>query len=136
MNELLRISVADDESDMRDYFRAILPRLGYEVVSVAENGRQLVEDCRSCHPDLVITDVRMPEMDGLEAATRIAAEFAVPVLLVSSQPDPQGAETTDGNGDGKDGAAVRQFVFLEKPINQRRLKAGIVDAIRHGNGGQ
>lgn len=132
MNELLRISVADDESDMRDYFRAILPRLGYEVVSVAENGRQLVEDCRSCHPDLVITDMRMPEMNGLEAARRIAAELAVPVLLVSSQPDPQRAET-DGNGDGKDGAAVRQFVFLEKPINQRRLKAGIADAIRHGN---
>ena len=42
MNESLRISVADDEPDMRDYFRKVLQRLGHRVVSVASNGEELV----------------------------------------------------------------------------------------------
>ena len=50
MNRSLRIAVADDEPDMRDYFQQILPRLGHEVVAVAENGRELVEQCRDRGP--------------------------------------------------------------------------------------
>ena len=46
MNRALRIAVADDEPDMRDYFRKILPRLGHQVVSAAETGRELLEQCR------------------------------------------------------------------------------------------
>ena len=68
MNESLRIAVADDEADMRDWFERILPTLGHQVVSVAENGRELVEHCRTLNPDLAITDVKMPEMDGIDAA--------------------------------------------------------------------
>ena len=55
----------DDEADMRYYLQKILPLLGHEVVAVAENGRQLVEQCRASHPDLVITDIKMPELDGI-----------------------------------------------------------------------
>ncbi|OYV81622.1 MAG: response regulator, partial [Planctomycetia bacterium 21-64-5] len=55
MNEPLRISVADDEADMRDWFERMLPTLGHQVVSVAENGVELVEHCRALKPDLVIT---------------------------------------------------------------------------------
>ena len=68
MSRALRIAVADDEPDMRDYFRTILPRLGHEVVAVAETGRELVEQCRATRPDLVITDIKMPDMDGIDAA--------------------------------------------------------------------
>jgi len=80
----LRIVVADDELDIRDYFKTLLPRLGHEVVGLAENGRQLVELCASEHPDLVITDVTMPEMDGLEAAERIARTQDIPIIIVSA----------------------------------------------------
>ena len=60
----LRIAVADDEPDMREYFERILPRLGHEVVAVAATGTELVEQCRRERPDLVITDIKMPDMDG------------------------------------------------------------------------
>jgi len=72
---VLRIAVADDEPDMRKYFETILPRFGHEVVSVAENGRQLVEHCRTLQPDLVITDIKMPDMDGLELLKQFRQEY-------------------------------------------------------------
>jgi two-component system, response regulator PdtaR len=69
MSQALRIAIADDEPDMRDYFQQVLPRLGHTVVAVAQNGRELVELCRTKNPDLVITDIKMPEMDGIDAAS-------------------------------------------------------------------
>ena len=50
MTRSLRIAVADDEPDMRDWFRTILPLLGHEVVAVAEDGRDLIEKCRATRP--------------------------------------------------------------------------------------
>ena len=79
----LRIAVADDEPDMRQFFRELLPQLGYEVVAVAETGRQLAEQCRAAHPELVITDIKMPDMDGIQAAAQVNREREVPVILVT-----------------------------------------------------
>jgi response regulator NasT len=84
MTPSLRIAVADDEKDMRDYFQKMLPRLGHQVVAVAHDGRELVEQCRGLQPDLVITDYRMPELDGLEACAALQHEHPVPVILVSA----------------------------------------------------
>ena len=50
MTRRLRIAVADDEPDMRDYFATILPSFGHEVVTVARNGRELVEQCAKRAP--------------------------------------------------------------------------------------
>jgi response regulator NasT len=80
----LQIVVADDEQDMRDYFRKILPRLGHKVLACAENGQELVDQCRKLKPDLVITDIKMPDMDGIEAASHIYADNPIPVILVSA----------------------------------------------------
>jgi CheY-like chemotaxis protein len=71
MNGSLKIAIADDELDMRDYFQQILPLLGHQVIAVARDGRELVDLCAATRPDLVITDIKMPDMDGIEAATRI-----------------------------------------------------------------
>jgi AmiR/NasT family two-component response regulator len=116
----LRIVVADDELDMREYFSKILPRLGHQVVAAASNGAELVERCRALHPDLVITDVKMPEMDGIDAATRICQEEAIPVLLVSAYHDPaliQRAETDPIMG------------YLVKPIKQADLESAVALAM-------
>ena len=84
MDRPLRIAVADDEPDIRDYFRRMLPRLGHEVVAVAGDGRELVEQCRAACPDLVITDVCMPELDGAEAAEAVCRERPTPFILLSA----------------------------------------------------
>src|SRR5438105_12831711 len=84
MTRSLRIVVADDEQDAREYLREILTRLGHEVV-LAQGGRQLVELCRSFNPDLIIVDIKMPDMDGLEAAVAVnQADTKIPVILISA----------------------------------------------------
>jgi response regulator NasT len=85
----LRIAVADDERDMRQFFEELLPRLGHEVVAVAGNGQELVERCRSTRPDLVITDIKMPDLDGIDAAAAVNREKLVPVILLTGHHDTQ-----------------------------------------------
>jgi response regulator NasT len=88
MRPSLRIAVADDELDMREYFQKLLPRLGHQVVGAAKDGKALIELCRQTRPDLVITDIKMPDMDGIDAAVQIYNEQPVPVILVSAFHDP------------------------------------------------
>src|SRR5262245_51877391 len=83
----LRIAVADDERDTRQFFQELLSHLGHEVVAVAENGRELVKRCRDLRPDLVITDIKMHDLDGLQAAAEMNREGAVPVILVTGHQD-------------------------------------------------
>ena len=71
MTRSLRIAVADDEPGMRDYYQEILPLLGHQVACVAQTGRELVERCRDARPDLVITDIKMPDMDGIDAVVEL-----------------------------------------------------------------
>lgn len=89
MSGSLRIVVADDEPDMREYFQKLLPRLGHQVVGTAKTGLELLELCRRQQPDLVITDIKMPDLDGIDAATQLYQERPVPVILVSAFHDPE-----------------------------------------------
>jgi response regulator NasT len=66
----LRIAAADDERDTREHLQELLTRLGHEAVAVA-TGEQLVELCAASPPDLIITDVKMPDLDGIPAATEL-----------------------------------------------------------------
>src|SRR5262249_56639143 len=112
MTQPLRIVVADDEPDMRDYFRKILPRLGYQVVAAAETGRELVEQCRALHPDLVITDIKMPDLDGIDAAVTLYKEWPVPVILVSAYHEPELIRRAESD---------HIMAYLVKPIKQSDL---------------
>jgi len=112
----LRIAVADDEPDVREYFEKLLPRLGHQVVAVAATGTALVEACRRTQPDLVITDIKMPDMDGLEAVHRIRAERPVPVIVVTGYQDHASRERARNE-------AVR--VYLVKPVKRADLEAAL-----------
>ncbi len=70
MERSLRIIAADDELLIREYYQQALPALGHEVVAIVDTGAELIEKCRSLTPDLVITDIKMPDMDGINAAAR------------------------------------------------------------------
>jgi CheY-like chemotaxis protein len=88
MTRALRIAVADDEPDLREFYERMLPTMGHEVVATASSGSELVQRCLAVHPDLVITDIRMSDMDGIEAAARFCKEEPVPVILVSAYQEP------------------------------------------------
>lgn len=96
MNRSLRIVVAEDEPAMRKYLQETLTVLGHQVVSLAEAGRELVQQCLSLNPDLVITDIRMPDMDGLAAAAIYAKEL-VPIIIVSAHHDADLIERAEKN---------------------------------------
>ena len=84
MTKPLRIAIADDEAEIRRFFEEIVRRLGHEVTASVGSGRELVEQCGSPPPDLIITDVLMPGMDGIEAARQIGHEHPVSVIVISS----------------------------------------------------
>ena len=121
MNASLRIVVADDEPDMRDYFKKCLSRLGHQVIAVAENGRELVEHCQALQPDLVVTDIKMPEVDGIDAATQIYRVRPIPVILVSAYHEPELIARAE---------ADHILGYLVKPIKQADLGPVIALAVR------
>ena len=84
-----RILIADDESLIRLDLREMLTHLGYEVVAEAGDGRQAIELARKLKPDLVVMDIRMPEVDGIEASATLTAERIAPVVLLTAFSDSQ-----------------------------------------------
>jgi len=117
----MRILVADDEARMQTYYRTVLVAAGHEVVGVAGTGRELVEQCGRLAPDLVISDIKMPDMDGIEAAGEIYRNSAVPVILVSAHHEQELIDRA---------LADHVMAYLIKPIKQQHLQPAIAIALR------
>jgi response regulator NasT len=82
--ESLRVLIADDESIIRLDLRETLKAMGHEVIAEAGDGKRAVELARQLKPDLIILDIKMPEMDGIDAAKTIAEEKIAPVVLLTA----------------------------------------------------
>lgn len=108
----LKIIVAEDEADMRDYLSETLTDLGHQVLSAVADGNQLVEACRSQQPDLVISDIKMSPKTGLEAAAELAETMPIPFILISAFHDQELLDRTAG---------LPVFGYLVKPIQRPHL---------------
>ena len=80
----MRILVAEDETIIRLDLRDLLQRAGFEVCAEARDGEEAVELARSERPDLAIMDVKMPRLDGIEAARRILDERPIPIVMLTA----------------------------------------------------
>jgi response regulator NasT len=121
MGSQLRIAIADDDRLCREFLQFMLLRLGHKVVCGAENGRQLADYCLESPPDVVITDVNMPELDGISAAAEINRCHDVPVILLSGSELPCLIEEL---------SHVRVLVRRMKPFSRFDLEALLAEAMR------
>lgn len=119
MAKSLRIAIADDEAEVRQYFAMALERLGHKVVVTAANGRELLEACRKERPELLVTDICMDELSGLEALHELAKEGPMPTILISAH---YLAKDLDGELDNQ------VLALLTKPIKLSGLIAAVADA--------
>ncbi|MFI6478691.1 response regulator [Nonomuraea sp. NPDC050663] len=125
MSEPLRVVIADDQALVRSGFGMILTADGIEVTAEAANGAQAVAAVRRTAPDVVLMDIRMPEMDGIEATRRIVAADApnTRVLILTTYDLDQyvyAALTAGASG------------FLLKDVTPEQLVAA-VRVVRAGN---
>ena len=115
---MARVLIADDQELVRSGFRLVLELAGIDVVGEARNGREAVEATRTLKPDVVLMDVRMPELDGIEATRRIALS-GVPtrvLILTTFDLDEYVFQALRAGASG----------FLLKDVGRERL----VDAVR------
>lgn len=115
-----RVVIADDESIIRMDLKEMLSGLGYQVVGEAGDGKQAIQMARELKPDLVIMDIKMPEMDGITAARTLTEERIAPVLLLtaySQQELVQGAREAGVVG------------YIVKPFRQDELMPAIEVAL-------
>ena len=80
----LRILIAEDETIIRLDLRDLLERAGFEVCAEARDGHEAVELAREHEPDVAIMDVKMPHLDGIEAARRILDEKPIPIVMLTA----------------------------------------------------
>jgi two-component system, response regulator PdtaR len=121
MNGPLRIVAADDDPFYHDLYRKFIPQTGHELVGMADSGRALVEQCALARPDLVISDIKMEDMDGINAAREICNARPVPFILVSGYYDPELIERAQ---------ADYVLGYLIKPIRKADLETAIAIAMR------
>ena len=108
----LRIVIADNESIIRMDLRELLMEAGHEVVAEAGDGRQAIDLARRHRPDLVIMDIKMPEMDGLTAAKVISDEKIAPVLLLTAYSQKEIVDKAKESG---------VLAYLVKPVKEENL---------------
>jgi AmiR/NasT family two-component response regulator len=80
----LRILIAEDETIIRLDLRDVLERAGHDVCAEARDGEEAVALALSAEPELAILDVKMPKLDGIEAARRILAERPIPIVMLTA----------------------------------------------------
>ena len=83
----MRVLIADDDPIILLDLKQMLESLGYEVVAEAGDGQSAVDLARSTKPDVCVLDVKMPAMDGIEAATLISEEGIAPAILLTAYSD-------------------------------------------------
>lgn len=120
MTNRLRVLIGEDEPVVAEGLRAQIEELGHSVAGIAHDGRDAVAKATSLTPDLILLDIKMPRIDGVEAAREIMAQRPVPIVLVTAHSDPELIQ----------GAMVAGVMgYLIKPVDRKDLTPAIALAI-------
>jgi two-component system, response regulator PdtaR len=114
-----RVLIAEDETLIRIDLRQLLEDAGYEVCAEARDGEEAVELAREEQPDLAVLDVKMPRVDGIEAARRILDERPIPIVMVTAYGEQELVARAVEAG---------VFGYLVKPFRETDLLPAIATA--------
>ncbi len=114
-----RVLLADDEALIRMGMRVILRDLGYDVVGEAADGQEALDKVAALDPDVVIMDIKMPVMDGLEATRRIMATHPVPIIVLTAYNQQSLVE---------EAADAGVLAYLMKPVREADIGPAIAVA--------
>lgn len=112
----LRIMIVDDDSLVALSLRTQLEALGHRVVGEASNGADAIRLAQSVDPDLILMDIKMPEMDGLAASRAIMQQQPAAIILLTSYSDPELVAEADEAG---------VQAYLVKPVDEAELRPAI-----------
>lgn len=112
----LRIVIADDEGVIRLGLRAMLEEQGYQVVGEAADGKRALDLTAKLHPDLIFLDIKMPGVDGLQAARALFQDRTVPVIVLTAYADREFVERAREAG---------VLAYLVKPVREGDLRPAI-----------
>jgi AmiR/NasT family two-component response regulator len=115
----MRVLVCEDETIIRLDLCQLLESAGLQVAGEARDGLEAVRLAETLQPDMVLMDVRMPELDGVEAARRILAERQVPIVMVTAFAERDVVQSASNAG---------AFGYLVKPFRQDDVLAAITTA--------
>lgn len=119
----MRVLIVDDEPLARERLAALVGEIeGAEVVGHAGNGADLLEAAPALQPDVVLLDIRMPVMDGLEAARHLAALDTPPAVVFCTAYDEHALAAFD----------VDAIDYIVKPVRSERLRQALERARRYG----
>jgi response regulator NasT len=112
----IRILIAEDNDLVSLTLEEQLKGLGYDVVGIARNGAEAVTLANRLKPDLIMMDIRMPEMEGTEAAARIRDQMPVPIIMLTAYADKDTVRKAEAAG---------ALAYLVKPVNEVELPPAI-----------
>lgn len=112
----MRVLIADDDPIIRLDLKQMLQNLGYEVVAEAGDGQEAVDLARDTHPDVCVLDVKMPVLDGIDAATQLGEEGIAPAILLTAYSDKELIDRAKDAG---------VFGYLVKPFKPSDLPPAI-----------
>ena len=116
-----RVLICDDAAFMRMMIKDILTKNGYEIAAEAENGIKAVEKYNETKPDLVMMDITMPEMDGIQALKKIKEVDASANVIMCSAMGQQAMVIESIQSGARD--------FIVKPFNQDRVLEAVKKAV-------
>lgn len=115
----MRILVADDHDEVRATLVRMSQDMGHEVVGEARDGEEAVALARETAPELLLLDIRMPKMDGMEVARALIGDQPIAIVIVTAYADDALIE---------EAAEVGVFSYVVKPVTRPRLAAAVSTA--------
>ncbi|MDR3540276.1 MAG: response regulator transcription factor [Desulfosporosinus sp.] len=114
------IVIAEDDASIRQFLHILLTREGFNV-KVVGKGEEVINECHSCNPDLLLLDIMMPGMDGFEVCRKIREESNLPIIILTAKED---------NADKISGLILGCDDYITKPFDSTELILRIKAVLR------